>query len=231
MKFRAGDLVEVRTKEQILATLDKHGRLKELPFMPQMFQYCGQRFKVYKRAHKTCDTVNPIRGRWVSDAVHLDLRCDGAAYGGCQAACLVFWKTAWLKPVDEMGKATGQSSRSERVHNNIHSVGTTEADVIAGTYADNQNAMDGPRYICQATELPVFTTQLRWWDIRQYMEDIISGNVTFGKFLRGVVYASYNNLINVGWNESEVIDTLDFLLNIKINMLDDEEKADSFFIH
>ena len=28
--------------------------------MPQMFEYCGKRFKVYKRAHKTCDTVNPI---------------------------------------------------------------------------------------------------------------------------------------------------------------------------
>ena len=26
--------------------------------MPQMFRYCGQRFQVYKRAHKTCDTVS-----------------------------------------------------------------------------------------------------------------------------------------------------------------------------
>ena len=45
--------MEVRSKEEILRTLDKSGRLEGLPFMPQMFQYCGQRFQVYKRAHKT----------------------------------------------------------------------------------------------------------------------------------------------------------------------------------
>ena len=53
----AGDWVEVRSKEEILETLDKNGRLDGLPFMPQMFKYCGQRFQVYKRTHKTCDTV------------------------------------------------------------------------------------------------------------------------------------------------------------------------------
>ena len=53
-----GDWVEVRSKEEILSTLDQNGRLEGLPFMPQMFRYCGQRFQVYKRAHKTCDTVS-----------------------------------------------------------------------------------------------------------------------------------------------------------------------------
>jgi hypothetical protein len=44
MKSHAGDWVEVLSKEEILGTLDKNGRLDELPFMPQMFKYCGQRF-------------------------------------------------------------------------------------------------------------------------------------------------------------------------------------------
>ena len=60
-KLRAGDWVEVRSKEEILRTLDATGRLDGLPFMPQMFQYCGQRFKVFKRAHKTCDTILQLR--------------------------------------------------------------------------------------------------------------------------------------------------------------------------
>src|SRR4051794_18247776 len=94
-----GDLVEIRSKEEILATLDSEGRLDGLPFMPQMFQYCGQQFRVFRRAHKTCDTVFPVRGRRMSSAVHLDLRCDGLAYDGCQAGCLLFWKEAWLKTV------------------------------------------------------------------------------------------------------------------------------------
>src|SRR5262245_4037270 len=101
MALRTGDWVEVRTKDEILRTLDKHGRLEELPFMPQMFQYCGMRFQVYKRAHKACDTVNTLENRRIDNAVHLELRCDGKAYGGCQAACLLFWKEAWLKPVNE----------------------------------------------------------------------------------------------------------------------------------
>jgi hypothetical protein len=62
VKLGAGDWVEVRSKTEILMSLDEKGRFQGLPFMPQMFQYCGQRFRVYKRAHKTCDTVNQTGG-------------------------------------------------------------------------------------------------------------------------------------------------------------------------
>ena len=105
MKPRVGDWVEVRSKEEILATLDSNGRLDELPFMPQMFQYCGQKFQIYKRAHKTCDTVSGhTLGLQMPNSVHLEHRCDGQAYGGFQAQCLIFWKEAWLKPA---GGGTG----------------------------------------------------------------------------------------------------------------------------
>lgn len=60
--MRVGDRVEVRSKEEILATLDSNGRLEGLPFMPQMFEYCGQGFQIFKSAHKTCDTVNGPAG-------------------------------------------------------------------------------------------------------------------------------------------------------------------------
>src|SRR5215475_2179950 len=98
-KLSAGDWVEVRSKEEILATLDSSSQLDGMPFMPEMFAFCGRRLQVYKRAHKTCDTVFPVRSRRVERAVHLETRCNGEAHGGCQAACLIFWKEAWLKPV------------------------------------------------------------------------------------------------------------------------------------
>src|ERR1044071_1652973 len=102
LSIRAGDFVEVRSKEEILSTLDENGQLENLPFMPQMFQYCGKTFRVYKRAHKTCDTVNKPAGRRMSNAVHLEgIRCDGQANGGCQAGCLIFWKVAWLKKTSD----------------------------------------------------------------------------------------------------------------------------------
>jgi hypothetical protein len=54
------------------------------------------------------------------------------------------------------------------------------------------------RYSCQATRLLSFTTRLRQRDIRQYIEDYISHNVTLGQMLRGLIYACYYPLCRPG---------------------------------
>jgi hypothetical protein len=184
-KFRAGDWVEVRSKEEILRTLDTAGRLEGLPFMPQMFESCGKQFRVFKRAHKTCDTISnnsPSPGRKLADGIHLDLRCDGKAYGGCQAACLIFWKEAWLKSIDR-----GAASERRPVKHGACS----EEDVVRATRVDDPTLDGRPRYACQATELLNFTAPLPWWDARQYVEDYMSGNATLGRLLRGFIYVAY----------------------------------------
>jgi hypothetical protein len=186
MALRPGDWVEIRSKEEILRSLDKNSRLQELPFMPQMFQYCGRRFQVYKRAHKTCDTVNPVAGKRVADAVHLDLRCDGKAYDGCQAGCLLFWKELWLKPVEGKTKWTPASPESRG--------GCTEEDVWRATSNRDQQGGEETRYFCQATQLPYYTTPLSWWDVRQYIEDYTSGNVSLARIVSGFFYLSYYHL-------------------------------------
>jgi hypothetical protein len=95
-----GDVVEVKPADEILAGLDERGELDALPFMPEMLQFCGRRFVVNKIAFKTCDTATWTGLRRMTDTVHLaGVRCDGQAHGGCQAGCLVFWKTAWLTRV------------------------------------------------------------------------------------------------------------------------------------
>lgn len=84
--FKAGDVVEVRSREEILATLDAAGCLERMPFMPEMLRYCGKQFRVSAVAHKTCDTAYKTWGRSLNAAVHLEeLRCDGSSHGGCQA--------------------------------------------------------------------------------------------------------------------------------------------------
>ena len=167
----AGDWVEVRSKEEILRSLDG-GTLDGLPFMPQMFDYCGQRFRVFRRAHKTCDTVNKTGGRRMEATVHLEgIRCDGEAYGGCGAACLIFWKEAWLKPIPGPHRA-----RRGRPLRGAAGQRSTEDDVWAGTRAAGSTE-DDPTYRCQATALPAATAPLPWWDVRQYVEDYTSGNV------------------------------------------------------
>ena len=190
-RFRVGDWVEVLSKEEILRTLDSSGQYDGMPFMPEMFAFCGKRFKVYKRAHKTCDTVFPVRGRRVANAVHLETRCDGQAHGGCQATCLIFWKEAWLKPAtsDTLEKVGNQVPGSE-------SCGSTEYNVYAS--AQRVDADGTISYHCQATQLPYASTQLEWWDIRQYVEDYRSGNVGFWRMLCGFVYSAYFAVSHAG---------------------------------
>ncbi len=111
-KYRVDDWVEVRTKEEILCTLDSNGRLEGMPFMPEMLQFCGKRFQVHKRAHKTCDysTEFPNYTRNLKNTVHLETRCSGEAHDGCQSGCLLYWKHAWLKPVTANGEHLVQIS-------------------------------------------------------------------------------------------------------------------------
>ena len=200
IKLRVGDWVEVRSKGEILRTLDTNGQLDGMPFMPEMFGFCGQRFQVYKRAHKTCDTVFPVRGRRVDNAIHLNTRCDGSAHGGCQASCLIFWKDAWLIPVDgssHHGAIVREKANSEQANSDSASAGCSEATVFARAAAvDPQGGV--PRYSCQATQLPYATTDLDWWDIRQYVEDYRSGNVGLWRIICGVVYLLYYSLSQAG---------------------------------
>ena len=195
-QFRVGDLVEVRSKQEILSTLDEQGRLEGMPFMPEMLAFCGQRFRVFKSAHKTCDTVFPIRSRRVERTVHLQTRCDGRAHGGCEAGCLLFWKEEWLKPASE-ASLDAASVRDSAPHPNARSIGNPRCneDMLRNAA---QTGGGGPTYVCQATQLPYATQDLSPFDVRQYVQDLASGNVTLGEWLRGLMYIGYDNLINLG---------------------------------
>src|SRR5579863_5905824 len=149
-----------------------------MPFMPEMLAFCGQRLKVYKRAHKTCDTVFPVRARRVADAIHLDTRCDGSGHDGCQAGCLLFWKLAWLKPAGAPQSGAESSALAG---------GLTEIDLWSRT-RDSATGDGSPRYVCQATQLPYASTNLDWWEVTQYIEDYTSGNVGWGRILSGAIY-------------------------------------------
>jgi hypothetical protein len=198
--LHVGDWVEVRSKEEILQTLDKDGRLEGLPFMPEMFAYCGQRFRVYKRAHKTCDTVYEYKARRMKDAVHLEgLRCNGQAHGGCEASCLIFWKNVWLRGLDPAElEQQGISKKSEDEPAQTAATGCTEADVLAATL--NHSAPAGQTaYVCQATQVPAATRFMPWWEWRQYVEDYTSGNVDLTRMAKTFAYMIFRHgFVNLG---------------------------------
>ena len=193
--MHANDWVEVRSKQEILATLDKNGRLDGMPFMPQMFEYCGKRFRVHKSAHKTCDPVYTMASRSVDNAVHLNLRCDGQAYGGCQAGCRLFWKEAWLKPVSADARARLGAARRSRMHQDARRATVAAPRRTCGRRTRRDGRLGEPdantQFVCQNTELPEFTKPLSWWNPSQYVKDYASGNVTLGEMMRGAVYVLF----------------------------------------
>jgi hypothetical protein len=187
--MRAGDWVEVRSKDEILSTLDEKGRLEGLPFMPQMFEFCGQRLRVEKSAHKTCDTISgAAKGRRVTSAVHLEsVRCDGQAFGGCGAACTIFWKTAWLRPI-------GATTPADPVGPDVR---CTEAAVLAGTRFRSGTVDEEPTFVCQATELLRASAPLPWWDLRQYWSDFMTGNARLGELSFALLYSCFWKIYSI----------------------------------
>lgn len=169
-RYRAGDWVVVRSREEILATLDENGCLDGMPFQPEMLALCGRRTQVFAVAHKTCEYTGPkAEGRKVRSAVHLvDGRCDGSAHDGCQQHCHLFWRDEWLRPADAPAPASppaGTPRVDESALQRLTRVsppGTPAEEVI---------------YRCQTTDLRRITEPLPFWDVRQYVDDVTSRNL------------------------------------------------------
>lgn len=176
--MRRGDLVEVRSPAEILATLDERGALADLPFMAEMAAFCGRRFVVERRAEKICDTIKYTGSRRLHDTVLLeDLRCDGSGHSGCQAECRLFWKEAWLRkvapdsPAATLPRADDLKALTERASSHVQR--TVEVD-----------GRPEERWWCQNTELPTASEHLKLWDPRIYVREYTSGNVSLGCFLK-----------------------------------------------
>jgi hypothetical protein len=185
LDLKIGEIVEIKSKEEILATLDGRGELDSLPFMPEMLQFCGQRVPVYRRAIKLCDTKDLTGMHRMEASVHLEgLRCDGQAHGGCQAGCLLYWKEAWLKRVDPSTDAPGSGDAD------IDQTACTETDLVQAT---RTTSGEGETFSCQATELTrAAPVQVGWWNVAQYVRDVRAGNATARAMIRSVLILLFN---------------------------------------
>lgn len=164
-KLRPGDLVEVKTPAEIVQTLDAEGTVDHLPFMREMVEYCGQRFRVSRRVVKVCASGmkggSVLRGFRSDDVVLLDgLRCSGADHDGCQKSCTIFWREAWLRKVDESASpAAVAPADREKLRERLRT-------------------MTAPNlYFCQASELLRATKSLTKWErYTKWVSEIRSGN-------------------------------------------------------
>jgi hypothetical protein len=181
-KFYAGDEVRVRDLDSILATLDGSGTVDGMPFMPEMAQFCGNVLRISKVAHKTCDTAFKTGGRTLRDFYHVgETRCTGAAHGGCQATCLLFWHVSWLERADANGR---DATRMPCQPTDDRDGPRCTLPQVEQATQHHESTGASPRYSCQATCLYGASRPLAWWDPSHYVRDVTSGNVPPGLFFR-----------------------------------------------
>ncbi|TFG61670.1 MAG: hypothetical protein E4H28_08570 [Gemmatimonadales bacterium] len=186
-RFRAGDRVLVRSPEEILSTLDTEGTLDGLPFMPEMLDWCCKPFRVERRVEKTCVDLAPpawgARRRFPkNDVVILDSpRCDGRGHDGCKHGCRIFWKEAWLRPMDAGATTTkGSETRLEELRARL------------------KVKSDESHHFCQSTELSkateAFAGRRKFWWVRIPFREIRNGDRSVSEVLKLFVLWSWQTL-------------------------------------
>lgn len=106
LNLQPGDLVEVKTLDEIEATLDGTGKHKGLMFSQELREYCGRRMRVLKRVERICLESRPGVLRKLKNTVLLEGSiCRGRGIG-CDRTAFLFWRECWLKRVDpgEVGR-------------------------------------------------------------------------------------------------------------------------------
>ena len=102
--FYVGRIVKVLSKERIMQTLDSQNMLDGCLFMDQMWQYCGQIFKV-KIFVKNIYFEKMLTPRAPIYIIHdlnnrQDLRCEGKVpffEERCGRSCNLVWHEKWLE--------------------------------------------------------------------------------------------------------------------------------------
>ena len=98
--LKKGDLVRVRSKEEIESTLNHLGQLKGCSFMDAMLPYCGTIQHVLKPMERFVDERD-LCVKKCSGLVLLEgVMCQGTTqFGRCDRSCLMFWRQEWLQKI------------------------------------------------------------------------------------------------------------------------------------
>ena len=100
--LQPGDLVKVRSRQEIKELLDWERKTQGLLFAEAMWRYCGKQFRVIQVVNRIVveqtGLLQKVRDIYLLEGV----TCDGKAFRGCPRMCFWFWKGAWLKKVEDM---------------------------------------------------------------------------------------------------------------------------------
>jgi hypothetical protein len=184
--FCPGDLVEIRSLDEILQTLGDKGTVDGVPFMPEMAAYCGTRARVLRRVDKLTDWIHGTGVKRMHGLVLLaGLRCDGSAHGKCQSNCHLRWREEWLRPADRAGSAEIFAEQAPQ---------QTQLAALSAFASRQSDTGTGLRYVCQATELTAGGVPMRMFDPRHYALDLLTGNVRLRPLSTGLAITFFNKV-------------------------------------
>jgi hypothetical protein len=99
--LKAGDLVRIRSREEIQATLDYWKELKGCLFFPEMWAYCGTTQRVLKPVRRIVDERDYQVKKCKGVVLLEEAICEGTElFGSCDRSCFFFWREEWLEKID-----------------------------------------------------------------------------------------------------------------------------------
>ena len=115
LDLQPGDLVEVKSKEEIVATLDTNSRNRGLLFDREMVSHCGRRARVLRRVNRIVDERTGRMLELTSDSLVLEgMYCRGDFNRFCPRSIYAFWREIWLKRVPDRPMASYGPSGSDQ---------------------------------------------------------------------------------------------------------------------
>lgn len=214
--LKVGDIVEIRSMQEILSSLDENGTIDELPFMPEMLKFCGKQYTIYQKVvQSVIDTaglseyteahVRSFNG--ISVFILRNIRCSGENHGGCQRGCTIFWKEAWLKKIDVAGKKTIDNNKIDDVKFTMKTTDVNGKYYCQSTqyYSATNNISKSQRFVNLALNIrygnygfsKLFRLLFIWLFWKLY-------NKFFGDFPKGKLKKTPDEILNL--QEDEIVE-------------------------
>jgi hypothetical protein len=93
--------VWVKSKEEIVATLDGDNSNRGMSFDGEMLLYCGREARVLRRVEQIIDEKTGRMLRFKNPCIVLeDVTCIGAYHRQCPRGIYPYWREIWLERVE-----------------------------------------------------------------------------------------------------------------------------------
>ena len=109
LDLQPGELVEVKSLPEIIATLDVNQRNRNLWFDREMVQFCGKRFRVQRRVDRLLNEKTGMMIDIKNPCIILEGPCClGSYHKLCPRMGNIFFREIWLKRVEEPSPSAEQ---------------------------------------------------------------------------------------------------------------------------